>query len=950
MNRNSNEVNDDQPSQSRYVVGIDLGTTNCAMAFVDTEAEHASVETFSIMQWVDFGQRELRETLPSFHYELTKDEAAGEHRLPWQPEPSDSCVGVLARDAGHRHPGRRAASAKSWLSHEGVDRTANLLPWHGDPDVTRLSPVDVSSRYLNHLRQAWDQENPDHLLADQDVVITLPASFDEVARELTIAAAKQAGLPRVYLIEEPQAAFYAWIDRQGEQWEKSVKPGQLILVCDIGGGTTDLTLIRVRAAGQAGQQLQFHRVAVGNHLILGGDNLDLAVAKLAESKILADPSNQTLSAQQWDRLVQASRTVKEVMLSENRPDQYTINLPAEGSRLVGGGIQVQLTAGEVDRALLDGFFPEVELTDQAIAGESGFQEFGLPYAADAAITRHLAEFLCAHRRTGLDDQDKDAADRPELVLFNGGVMSSPHVQQRIRDLLARWFCDDTDLDKDWQPQLLHSPRLDLAVARGAAYYAGVRRGQGVRIAANLGRSYYMQVSDNPAQGLCLIPGAAEAGQRFRADGHPLQLSLGTPVQFPLWVSSTRLADSVGQLIEIDRSEASPLPPICTAIVEGKRKHDQTIRVVIEAELSEIGTVGLHCVDLDSAKRWRLDFDIRSTLETDRDAHDGTGEAAGIVDSETVTLCADAIAGVFGKQGHSTESCPETKPSKLVKHLQSLTEMNRHRWPPSLLREQWQCLLNESEGRRKSAQHEARWLNLLGYCLRPGYGVAVDDWRVDQTWRSVYGKLAFPAAASGTEAMILWRRIAGGLTAGQQLQLASPWISAIKNKTKRIAAHEAQEVWRLVGSLERLPIQDKIDLGQAALSALSQRKNEKLRDSLLWSLGRIGSRQPVYGPINQAVPTKEVSQWIDAIVTLEEKFDLGNNRSMLILALVQLAQRTGDRFRDVSDPRRERVIAMLTDRDAPDHFVELVTNGGTLHSEEEAAIFGDSLPLGIHLIR
>ncbi|KAA1260031.1 Chaperone protein DnaK [Rubripirellula obstinata] len=956
MSRNSDSVEENQLSQSRYVIGIDLGTTNCAMAFVDTESENPLVETFSIEQWVDFGQRESRETLPSFHYELTQDEAASDHRLPWQNEQTEFCVGVLARDAGLRHPGRRAASAKSWLSHEGVDRTANLLPWHGDADVTRLSPVDVSSRYLKHLRQAWDHDHPDHPLADQDVVITLPASFDEVARELTIAAAKQAGLPRVYLIEEPQAAFYAWIDRQGQDWEQSVKPGQLILVCDIGGGTTDLTLIRVRSAGEAGQQLQFHRVAVGNHLILGGDNLDLAVAKLAESKIaeskLADESNQTLSPLQWDRLVQASRTVKEVMLSENRPDQYTINLPAEGSRLIGGGIQVQLTADEVDQVLLDGFFPAVELTDQAVAGESGFQEFGLPYAADAAITRHLAEFLSTHRRTGLDDQDEDAADRPDLVLFNGGVMSSPQVQHRIRDLLAKWFCGDENQgdknqgDTDWQPQLLHSPRLDLAVARGAAYYAGVRRGEGVRIAANLGRSYYMQVSDNPAQGLCLIPGTAEAGQRFRAEGHPLQLSLGTPVQFPLWVSSTRLADSVGQLIEIDRSEASPLPPICTAIVEGKRKQNQSIRVVIESELSEIGTVGLHCVDLDSPKRWRLDFDIRSTLETDRDAHDATGEAAGIVDSETVGMCEDAIESVFAEEANSTEA----KPSKLVKQLQSVTEMNRHRWPPSLLREQWQCLLDQREGRRKSAQHEARWLNLLGFCLRPGYGVAVDDWRVDQTWRSVYGKLAFPAAASGTEAMILWRRIAGGLTSGQQSQLAAPWISALKNKHKRIAAHEAQEVWRLLGSLERLPIQDKIDLGQAALNALSQRKNEKLRDSLLWSLGRIGSRKPVYGPINATVPTKEVSQWIDSIASLEKKFNLGDNQSMLTLAMVQLAQRTGDRFRDVAESQLDRVVSLLSDRDAADHLIELVKNGGSLHAEEEAAIFGDSLPLGIHLIR
>ena len=953
MSRNSDNTDDSNDSLSRYVVGIDLGTTNCAMAYVDTEIESAAVETFLVPQWIDFDQRESRETLPSFHYELTQDEAAGGHCLPWQKQSSNFCVGVLARDAGLRHPGRRAASAKSWLSHEGVDRTADLLPWHGDADVTRLSPVDVSSRYLNHLREAWDDAHPDHPLALQDVVITLPASFDEVARELTIAAAKQAGLPRVYLIEEPQAAFYAWIDRQGTQWEQSVKPGQLILVCDIGGGTTDLTLIRVRSAGQSGQQIQFHRVAVGKHLILGGDNLDLAVAKLAEAKIISD-STPALSPLQWDRLVQASRTVKEVMLSEDRPKQYTINLPAEGSRLVGGGVQVQLSAEEVDEVLLDGFFPKVELTDQAIEGESGFQEFGLPYAADAAITRHLAEFLCTHRRTGLEESNpaegkgdnEIGADRPDLVLFNGGVMSSPHVQQRIRELLGHWFSGGTD----WQPELLHSPRLDLAVARGAAYYAMVRRGQGVRIAANLGRSYYMQVSADPPQGLCLIPGTAEAGQRFLSEDHPLQLSLGTPVQFPLWVSSTRLADSVGQLVEIDRSEASPLPPICTAIVEKRKQQNETIRVVMEAELSEIGTVNLSCVDLNSSKRWRLNFDIRSTLETDREAHDAVGEAAGIIDSETVANCAAAIGNVFGSDLGDATDDQQIQPSKLVKHLQSVTEMSRHRWPPSLLREQWQCLLDDQEGRRKSAHHEARWLNLLGYCLRPGYGVAVDDWRVDQTWRSVYGKLAFPAASSGTEAMILWRRIAGGLTRGQQTQLASPWISALKNKTKRIAAHEAQEVWRLIGSLERLRTQEKIDVGQVALAAISQRKNEKIRDSLLWSLGRIGSRQPVYGPVNATVPPAEVSKWIEVMVELESKQTFKDNSSMLMLALVQMSQRIGDRYRDLPDSIREQVQSCLRDQNAPDHLQQLVATGGKLQSEEESAIFGDSLPLGIRLVR
>ncbi|TWU24994.1 Chaperone protein DnaK [Novipirellula galeiformis] len=932
---------DAQPS--RYVVGIDLGTTNCALCFIDTAATSWSTETFRVPQWIDFGQCESRETLPSFHYELTSDERSAGYRLPWQDDVSPTCVGVLARDAGHRHPGRRAASAKSWLSHEGVDRTADLLPWHGDAEVTRLSPVDASARYLDHLRSAWDHAHPDFPLADQDVVITLPASFDEVARELTVAAAKQAGLSRVYLIEEPQAAFYAWIDRQGDEWQKSVQPGQLILVCDIGGGTTDLTLIRVRAAGESGDQIQFHRVAVGDHLILGGDNLDLAIAKLAESKITASEEGSTLSPSQWDRLVQVSRTVKETMLTTDRPDQYTINLPSEGSRLVGGSIQVQIAAEEIDAVLMDGFFPEVDLNSTAIAGESGFQEFGLPYAADAAITRHLAEFLNTHRRTGLDEQDENDADRPALVLFNGGVMSAPAVRERIVTMLSRWFAGD---DVDWKPRVLDSPRLDLAVAQGAAYYAGVRRGHGVRIAANLGRSYYMQVADHPPQGLCLIPGTAEAGQRFRAEGHPLELQVGSPVQFPLWVSSTRLADSVGELIEMDRKEASPLPPICTALVQGKRRQNETINVVIEAELSEIGTVGLFCVDTQSSKRWRLEFDIRSTLETDRDAHTGTGEAAGIVDSETVAECAAAMEGVFGDRS----GAGSLKPNQLIKRLQTITETHRNAWPPSLLRDQWQFLFDHQQGRRKSAQHESRWLNHVGFCLRPGYGVAVDDWRVSQVWRTVHNKLAFPAASSRTESMILWRRIAGGLTAGQQAQLAAPWISALKNGTRKIEAHEASEAWRLIGSLERLAVHDKVTLGRVAIQALSQKKHEKIRHALLWAIGRLGSRQPLYGPLNGCVGSSEAAGWAESLMRFDRSVDAGAHDSVWTLALVQIVRMTGDRYRDLPVAIRNEVIDYLVARSAPTHSIDLLKNVGRLQSEEEAAIFGDSLPLGIRLVR
>ncbi len=933
---------DAQPELPQYVVGIDLGTTNCAMCYVDTAADPWQVASFRVPQWIDLGQWERRDTLPSFHYEWTAEESADPtQRLPWQTDqPPASCVGVLARDAGARHPGRRAASAKSWLSHDGVDRTADLLPWHGDADVQRLSPVDASAAYLRHLRQAWDHEHPQHRLADQDVIITLPASFDEVARELTVRAAKQAGLPRVFLIEEPQAAFYAWIDRQGDAWQQRVTPGQLILVCDIGGGTTDLTLIRVRAAADG--QVQFHRVAVGKHLILGGDNLDLAIAKLAETKWQEDHPGETLSPTQWERLVQASRMVKETMLSDPRPPSYTINLPAEGSRLIGGAVQIHLSDTDIDAALLDGFFPSVPLDARPSAGSSGFQEFGLPYAADPAVTRHLAAFLADHRRSGMGD-DPDATDRPDLVLFNGGVMAAPAIGKRIVDSLSAWFA--TSDQPTWRPQVLVNQRLDLAVARGAAYYGMVRRGQGVRIAANLGRSYYMQVGAAPPMGLCLIPGSAEAGQRFSASDHPLELQTGTPVQFPLWVSSTRLADNVGDLVPMQDAEATALPPICTALVRGRQREQATVRVVVESELSEIGTVGLYCVASETGKRWKLEFDIRSTLETDREAHQGSGEAAGIVDSETVAACEQIAAAVFGPVGAGGDAGQAAiKPSRFVHKLQGTIDLPRSDWPPSLLRGLWQTLLDFESGRRQSPQHESRWLNTLGYCLRPGYGVAVDDWRVSQTWRVVHNKLAFPALASRIEAAILWRRIAGGMTHTQQLQLALPLLASLRGKSGRIEANEAIENWRLLGSLERLDTAAKVELGRLALRQLRQKKHQKLHESLLWAVGRLGSRQPVYGPLNTTVPREEVAAWVDQLTSLAA------GPAGLPLTLVQLARRTGDRFRDLPADDRDAVAAWLTAAGAAEHYITLVRDGGRLRGDEESAVFGESLPLGIRLAR
>ena len=387
---------------SRYVVGIDLGTTNSAVMYVDTQQSPWQVQLLSLPQLVSPGQVEARDTLPSFHYQAAAQEmAAGAMRLPWQQDERPWVVGVMARDEGTKSPGRLIASAKSWLCHSGVDRHAELLPWQGAADVERLSPVKASARFLGHIRDAWNAQFPTQPLADQEIVITLPASFDEVARELTIEAAAMAKLPRVVLIEEPQAAFYAWVYKHQDDWQQQVDAGHTILVCDIGGGTSDFTLIKVRRSESAGktsigigtETFSFTALRWETTLVLGGDNLDLALAHHIEGKLAEDGP---LTPKQWDVLVRSCRHVKETLLGEGAPEQASVNLPGAGAKLIGGGLQVAVTRDELIELLVDGFLPQIALVDRPTAGQSGFREFGLPYASDPAITRHLAAFLNDH--------------------------------------------------------------------------------------------------------------------------------------------------------------------------------------------------------------------------------------------------------------------------------------------------------------------------------------------------------------------------------------------------------------------------------------------------------------------------------------------------------------------------------------------------------------------------
>lgn len=1044
---------------ARFVVGIDLGTTNSSVCFVDTKESPWQVRTFWIPQLVAPGQVEPRETFPSFHYQPAPGEfPAGSLRLPWHREEPKYVVGFFARDHGVLVPGRLIRSAKSWLCHSGVDRTAGLLPWQGASDCEKLSPIEASSRYLRHIREAWDHRFPDHPLAEQEIVLTLPASFDEVARQLTVQAAAGAGLPRVVLLEEPQAAFYAWIYAHGQDWETYVQAGEKILVCDIGGGTTDFTLIQVRRTEDG--RIQFHRVAVGNHLILGGDNLDLALAHSIENRLRTqrvqasgspnlsssprDDSSATLdgsgnppaetpqsdqrglsdsplSQRQWAVLVGLCRQAKEILLGQEAPERYTLSLPGTGTRLIGGAIQIELTRQEVVEVLIEGFFPKVPLDARPASRRSGFQEFGLPYASDPGVTRYLAAFLTAHRHVSEEESarvgDYDPA-RPHKVLFNGGLFYAPTIQQRIIEVLSEWFSprqkepqegesagtentpytQNTQKKQDkgskqpsetrspqspstlkpketarahdiapsppsathtpppWKPIVLENQRLDLAVAQGAAYYGMVRRGQGVRIAAGLARTYYVGVEQADGQSahqptaICLVPAGVEPGQQIALLTHRFQVRVAEPVVFPLYVSSTRLTDKPGDLAQIDWEQLTPLPPIRTVLRTRKREQTGLLEVVLHAQLTEIGTLELWCSEPEGRHRWRLEFDVRCATQTDVSAHQSAAEAEGFLDESVWQGCREAIEAVFGPQG-------QAKPAGLVKQLAQVIGTGRDQWPASLLRRMWEVLMEFEAGRRRSQSHEARWLNLLGYALRPGYGLAMDDWRVAETWRRVQGKLYHPTPGCRAEWWILWRRISGGLSAGQQQAIATPLLAPLRavyrqlTKSKQggkgaelpFGSHELGEIFRLLGALERLPLPIKIELGTLLLELLARKKWEACQSAILWAIGRLGARQLVYGPLNAVVPAETAAQWVDRLMRL------GADDPNLPLALMQLARRTNDRYRDLPEKTRQSVLQWLADHEAPEHFLVLVGDGGTLDTAEEGLVFGESLPIGLRLV-
>ncbi|KVD80372.1 molecular chaperone DnaK [Burkholderia sp. ABCPW 14] len=609
-------------SEPRYSIGIDLGTTHCALSYVDlaaSDGEKTNLGVLPVAQLTAPGAIESPDLLPSFLYLPHPNELApGDLALPWAAE-RDFAVGELARSRGAGTPIRLVSSAKSWLCHPGVDRRAGILPSDAPPEVARVSPLESSVRYLTHLREAWNHAHPDAPFDQQDITVTIPASFDPAARELTAEAAQAAGYAHMTLLEEPQAALYSWIEKSSGAWRKDVKVGDIILVVDVGGGTTDLSLI---AVVERDGNLELHRVAVGEHILLGGDNMDLTLAHVVARKLAA----QGTQADPWQlrALTYACRSAKETLLSDPATDTVPLVVPSRGSKLIGGSIRTELTRAELTQTILEGFFPQVDASARPVSRtRAGLTQLGLPYAQDAGITRHLAAFLgrqvaALAELDGLQHVQDGAASflHPTAVLFNGGVFKSPLLVARLLDTLNGWLAADGAAPA----RLLGGADLDLAVARGAAYYGYVKRGKGVRIRGGTARAYYIAIEsampavpglEPPIQALCVAPFGMEEGTDAALPPQEFGLVVGEPVHFRFFGSSVRRQDQVGTLLDFwSPDELQELEEIEATLPPEGRTPGEIVPVKLHARVTEAGTLELEALQSGTNERWKVEFDVR----------------------------------------------------------------------------------------------------------------------------------------------------------------------------------------------------------------------------------------------------------------------------------------------------------------------------------------------------
>lgn len=933
---------------SRYIIGIDLGTTNSALAYIDTaesatEGVASGIRILEIAQLTGPGEVRTAPLLPSFLYFPTEDEiSSGSVSLPWEERPS-AIAGVMARDRGALTSGRQVTSAKSWLCQGAIDRTASILPREADPSEAMVSPVEASSLYLAHLRQAWDQviggepANSQDIFENQQIVLTVPASFDEEARELTVQAARQAGIKNLTLLEEPLAAFYSWVAQYPTNLSQQLHDEELVLICDIGGGTSDFSL--VRAPFQDGR-VEFERTAIGEHLLLGGENLDLALAHRVEQKIGAK-----LTLRQRHALRVSCMSAKEHLLANPHVDRVPINVLGGGRSVVGQMLSSELTRDEVVDFITDSFLPLTsrdELPQPRRA--AGLREIGLPYTADPAITRHLAAFL---KQSALAMGLRQASGqqpilaRPDSILFNGGFCIPALVRERIAEAVGNWF----DCGAGWRPRILDNELMSSAVAIGAAYYGRAKRGNGLRIKAGSPRTFYVGIrSEQSDKAVCVLPAGTNEGTTLPLTEREFSVLANRPVSFHLY-SSTIRHDTHGAFVELDAAKFHSHAPLVTLLRYGKKLQQTELAIRLLVTFTEVGTLELWCESLTSPHRWRLQFDLRHETSAAEQAAakplPASRQGPRIANSareSALPLIRDAFT-----RSTSLEH-DQADPASLVANLESVTGLKRDSWPLATLRLFCDALTDVAEGRKLSPRHEVRWLNLFGFCLRPGFGDRDDSSRIAQARRIYQAGLSFPRELQcQVDWLLLWRRIAGGIATAHQGEIRKyvEGLGIVRKKSgSRLNPQVEHDGWRLLASLEHVAATTRASFGAELLRKL---KKEPSDSGWLWSLGRLGARIPLYGSLNCVVSAARAAEWITTLL------DIGELTRETAFAVVQMGRRVNDPNRDITSDVIQSAIAKLklagvADESTLRPLLEYIAPSRS----DVARNFGESLPKDMEL--
>ncbi|MGB0781646.1 MAG: Hsp70 family protein [Marinomonas sp.] len=899
---------------STYRVGIDLGTTNCVVSYiqVSNDSNVNAPELLPIPQVMADGSVQEFTHLPSAIYVLASDEVGKiDPVLPWRHHDKERIVGVGALALGQRRAGQLIQSAKSWLSHRQVDRRSAILPWASE-FPKKLSPLEASKVLLLHIKQSWNHRFADAPLESQSIALTLPASFDEEARALTLEAAKLAGLQDLYLLEEPQAACYHYIS-DGEKLA-ALADKKMLLVVDIGGGTSDFSLVAIKPTSAKNSSVSLKRVAVGEHLLLGGDNLDQALAFQLDPKQIS-----ALSATRLAALVQQTRQAKETLLGEGAPDSLSITVLGGGSRLIGGSQKFDVSRDALLEQIHNGFFPLVNHDDKVQNSDYAMHTLGLPYESDPAFTRHLAAFLQQHK-TAIEAAT--GSPMPDAVLFNGGLFNSPVLKSRLIEQLNAWSAEPILACTADEP--------NDAVAKGAAMYLNALAGESARIESGVAHSLYLKLGEDQFVGI--LPKDTLKGETIHLE-QEFFVTLGQQVQFPLYRSDDHINCVVGKV-----RDQNGLHYISTLMTEldGSIESQETA-VSLSVQMTEVGVLQVVLNANNQKDQWRLDFSthVGSSQENEQADESGLLHA-------NMGQAEEHLAKCFSSAGQKQN--PD-----LVKSLkQDLDQLLGHRdnWNLATSRRLVDKLLSVKSGRTKSAQHERQWLQLMGYCLRPGFGAEDDLARVQQVVNITKAGVQFDTAPVWGQYWTLYRRIAGGLSVEQQTHLFkqfsqyySPTGQRSRDKMKALTTKSSDDLIRLVGALESLSNEDKTTAIDWLLKRL-QKTSEP--DTAWWTIGRIASRHLLSGKQAQRIAEDQLFPILETV--LKEDWKKRKQAGLAAVLMSQVSLGESEKLGVL----RKKVANKLKKDKCPAQWLERLESQIEINSDELNALVGESLPIGLRL--